>query len=92
MDTELITDTIEQKLENLTTWQISRLQHKCLILIMGVLEKRDLKNDTFIMRRIIKALPIEILEGKMIQIHQNFLNIYEDGEFTSECLNHVKTL
>jgi hypothetical protein len=38
--------------DDLYPWMIARLQNKCLILVLSLMEMRDVKTDTAIIKRI----------------------------------------
>lgn len=78
----------EQDVKPLHKFQIARLQHKFLILIMALLEMRDLKDSEIIMKRIIIALPKELVEHKFTNIYLQYRNLY-DKNYIIQAFGHV---
>ena len=73
---------------NHSTWMISRLQHKCLVLVLSILEMRDPKTDTHIVKRIIRNLSLEKLEFNLLKNYKMFEQIYGQ-EYSMECFEHI---
>ena len=74
--------------KNLDRSQIARLQHKFMVLIMALLEMRDLKDSEIIMKRIIRALPKELLQHKITHIYLQYRNLY-DKKYIIDAFGHV---
>ena len=72
---------------NLDKSQIARLQHKFMILIMALLEMRDLKDSEIIMKRIVRSLPKELLEHKLTHIYLQYRSLY-DKKYIIEAFGH----
>ena len=74
--TFIINDETEKKIKGLNQTQIARLQYQVLVLVMGLLEMRNVKESDLIMKKITQAIPREVLEEGMLQLYQNFYKIY----------------
>lgn len=74
--------------KNLDKSQIARLQHKFMVLIMALLEMRDLKDSEIIMKRIIRALPKELLQHKITHIYLQHRSLY-DKKYIIDAFGHV---
>ena len=78
----------DNNLKDLEKFQISRLQHKFMILIMGLLETRDLKDSDIIMKRIVRSLPKELIEQKITHIYMQYRKLY-DKKYIIQAFGHV---
>ena len=74
---------------DLTPWMVVRLQNKCLILLLSLLEMRDLSNSLPLIRRIMRSLPINVLEVHMAKTFKKFKAIYKD-DYSMQSLNHLE--
>jgi len=74
--------------KSLNQFQIVRLQHKFMVLIMALLEMRDLKDSEIIMKRIVRALPKELLEQKITHIYLQYKSIY-NKKYIIQAFGHV---
>jgi len=61
----------------LEKWQPARLQNKVLILVLSLLEMREIKGKNSIIRRIMRNLPVNVLERHMSKVFKKFNNIYQ---------------
>ena len=59
---------------------ISRLQNKCLILILSLLEMRDVRQDPSIIKRIMPNLPLNVLSSHLVKVYKKFDYLYK-GKF-----------
>lgn len=67
---------------------VARLQNKCLILILSLLEKRDVKGDNSIVKRIMRNLPMNVLERHLGKIFKKYEMIY-GMDYVIESLKHL---
>ena len=74
--TFLINNETEKKIKVLNQTQLARLQYKMMVLIMGLLEMRNMKESDLIMKKITQVIPREVLDSKILEIYQNFKKIY----------------
>lgn len=58
---------------------------KCLVLVLSLLEMRDVRENNSIIKRIMRTLPIHVLERHLVKIYTKFETIYED-DYRLECL------
>ncbi|KRW98864.1 MIR motif [Pseudocohnilembus persalinus] len=72
----------------LEEWQIARLQNKCLVLALSLLEKRDVSQDKTIIKQILRHLPINIVEHHLLNIYGQFIRQYK-SQYKQECLSHL---
>ena len=50
---------------------------------------RDNKNDPYgICKKIIRTLPLEVLEGNLVKVYKKYAKIYMT-EYRSDCLDHL---
>lgn len=59
-----------------------------MILTMALLEMRDLKDSEIIMKRIIRALPKELIQLKITKIYLQYRDLY-DKKYISQAFGHV---
>lgn len=52
--------------DSLELWMIARLQMKCLILVLSLLEMRDVRENNSIIKRIMRTLPMNVLERHLL--------------------------
>ncbi len=65
-------------------WMISRIKYKCLITLESLLEgNRDFK----ILKKMIKALPVQILKKNITWIYEKYRRIYGE-KYTDEAFNN----
>lgn len=62
----------------LESWMIARLQNKALILVLSLLEMREIKGKNSIIKRIMRNLPVNVLEKHMSKVYKRFTDIYKD--------------
>ena len=70
--TFIFNEESEKKIRPLSESQIARLEYKIMMVVLGLLEMRNLKESDLVMKKIIQALPIETLEDHMLRIYKNF--------------------
>ena len=59
--------------EPVKPWMIARLQSKCLVLVMSLLEMRDVKTDKAgIIKKIIRNLPLYVLERHLDKMFKKY--------------------
>ena len=75
--------------QDLEPWMISRLQNKCLILILSLLEMRDVRQDPSIIKRIMPNLPLNVLSSHLVKVYKKFDYLYK-GKFQLASLNHLE--
>lgn len=85
---ELLLSSQDKEVRNLEKYQIARIQHKLMILTMALLEMRDLKESEIVMKRIVRALPKELIELKITQIYLQYRSLYNKN-YISEAFGHV---
>ena len=71
--------------QSMQPWMLVRLKYKIMILTLGVLEMRK---DDAIIKRVIRAIPLDILKENMMQIYKDYKHIYKKS-YTMDCLQHV---
>ena len=74
--TYIFADETEKKLHDLSDSQVSSLQYKVMVLVMALLEMRNMKESDLVMKKIMQALPLETLEAKMLEIYRDFKEVY----------------
>lgn len=62
-----------------------------MTLIMALLEMREIKDSTLIMKRINRALPKELLILKITKIYLQYRALY-NKDYIIEAFNNVKSL
>jgi hypothetical protein len=75
--------------DDLDDWMIARLQMKCLVLILSLIEMRELSDSNPIIKRIMRNLPMNLLQRHMVKCYKKYQLIYKD-EYVMEVFNHVK--
>lgn len=70
------------------TWQFSRLKYKCSLALLSLLEAR--KDNTNV-QRMMKSLPVEILNRNLVDIYRLFKIQYK-GEYKQDIFLHVKII
>jgi len=70
---------------DLKAWQLAKLKYKCSITLMSLLEAR--KNNSNV-DRMMKSIPIEILDRNLIDIYRLFKIQYK-GEYKESIFQHV---
>ena len=77
--------TIRKLKNELSSWRIARIKYKTMILVLSLLEMRS--GDSVI-KRIMRALPIDVLKKNMIYVYTNYKEQY-GNEYVEDALNHV---
>lgn len=57
---------VKEEDDSLELWMIARLQMKCLILVLSLLEMRDVRENNSIIKRIMRTLPMNVLERHLL--------------------------
>jgi len=70
---------------DLKAWQIAKLKYKCSITLMSLLEARK---DNSNVDRMMKSIPIEVLNRNLIDIYRLFKIQYK-GEYKESIFQHV---
>lgn len=70
---------------NLPAWMIEQLKHKCLILLLSLLESQSDSNSVV---KIIQYIPAETLANNMINSFLNYVTLY-GLTYQDEAFNHV---
>ncbi|EGR32738.1 MIR domain protein [Ichthyophthirius multifiliis] len=78
----------QSKNEPLTKWMIVRLQNKVLVLVLSILESRDIKNNCDIIKRIMRNLPLHTLQRHFIKTYGRFFK-YNAAQFDIDSLHHL---
>lgn len=68
---------------------IARLQNKCLVLVLSLLEMRDVKTDTSIIERIVRNFHPTDIERNMRKVFKKFRKIYKSS-YPVDSLNHLE--
>lgn len=70
-------------------WMQERLKYKVLVLILSLLEMRETTGpESVILKRIMRSLPVNVLEKNMCRVFKMFKKIYK-LEYTIESLEHI---
>lgn len=69
-------------------WMVARIQNKVLVLVLSLLEMREIKGKNSMVRRIMRNLPFNVLERHMTKVYKNHYNLYKD-EYLLDSLNHL---
>ncbi|CAD8168125.1 unnamed protein product [Paramecium pentaurelia] len=72
----------------LQRWQICRLMNKILNLIMSLLEGSEINQNNPILKRIMRNLPINLLEKHCVNEYNKYVKIYGD-KYEIEALEHL---
>lgn len=67
---------------------ISRLQNKCLVLVLSLLEMRTAKENALIIQRISRKLLAHVLEDYIVENYHHFNDMY-NKEYEMECFDHL---
>jgi hypothetical protein len=73
----------------LEPWMPARLQNKVLILVLSLLEMREIKGKNSIIKRIMRNLPINVLERHMCKVFKKFHDIY-DVQYLMDAFGHLE--
>lgn len=68
---------------------IARLQMKCLVLILSLIEMREPNDSNPIIKRIIRNLPMQLLQRHLVKAFKKYEAIYRQ-EYVMEVFDHVK--
>ncbi|EGR30673.1 MIR domain protein [Ichthyophthirius multifiliis] len=86
-----ITQKKNQKIksnEGLENWMIYRMQNKCLILILSLLEMRYINENNIIIKKIMRNLPLSLLEPQLVEIYKLYQAAYGEN-YQEECLEYL---
>ena len=75
--------------DELEKWQPARLQNKVLVLVLSLLEMREIKGKNSIIKRIMRNLPMNVLEKHMSKVFKKFNNIYK-SQYLMEAFEHLE--
>ncbi|EAR98945.2 MIR domain protein (macronuclear) [Tetrahymena thermophila SB210] len=76
------------KMEELENWQVARLQNKCLIVVLSLLEQRPINDSNIIIKKIMRNLSLQQLEYQLVEIYKLYEQLYKD-EYPLECLEYL---
>lgn len=79
---------LKKEQQDLEPWMLARLQNKCLILILSLLEKKEISEGNPIIERIIRNLPLPRLESHLIKVYKKYDLIYK-GKYNLSVLQHL---
>jgi hypothetical protein len=81
MDTQYSTDNKKKEKnsgsEPLTDWMIERIRNRCLIIILSLLEMRDVKTDGDLIRIIMRYMPIKLIEKYIVKVYKSQEKFYK---------------
>ena len=83
------TTKISNSMDPIEDWMVARIQNKILILILSLLEMREVKGTNTMVRRIMRNLPFQILERHLTKVYRRLTEIYKD-QYLMESLDHMK--
>lgn len=72
----------------LVPWMKSRLQNKCLILILSLLEMRDVSKNCSIIKKLIRYIPVTMIELQIYKNYKNYEKIYGE-QYIIQALEHL---
>jgi hypothetical protein len=75
--------------EPIEPWMVAHIQNKVLVLVLSLLEMREIKGKNSMVRRIMRNLPFNVLERHMTIVYKNVNSIYKD-EYLLDSLDHLK--
>lgn len=58
------------------------------MLILSLLENREINESNQVLKRIMRNLPIGLLERHLAKSYKNYKTIYED-KYEKQCLEHL---
>ena len=67
---------------------VAHLQNKVLVLVLSLLEMREIKGKNSMIKRIMRTLPIKVLERHMLKVYKKFNKIYGE-HYLMDSLNHI---
>ncbi|KAL4462524.1 hypothetical protein ABPG74_000354 [Tetrahymena malaccensis] len=85
----LIEQYRKSKDQPLTEWMKGRLQNKVLILVLSLLESREVKSNCEIIKRIMRNLPLYVLQRHLIKIYKRFDILYQN-KLNRSSLSHME--
>lgn len=56
----------------ITDWMIERIRNRCLIIILSLLEMRDVKTDEALIKTILRYMPIKLIEKYIVKVYKHF--------------------
>ena len=80
---------IKQQGDALEPWMVARLQNKVLVLVLSLLEMREIKGKNSIIKRIMRNLPLSVLERHLAKIFKN-VNIIYGNQYLMQSLCHLE--
>lgn len=69
-------------------WMVARLMNKILNLIISLLEGREISNSNNVLKRIMRNLPISLLERHSVIEYNKYMHLYK-GKYKIEVLEHL---
>jgi hypothetical protein len=69
-------------------WMIARLQNKVLNLVLSLLESREIDESNQVLKRIMRNLPLTLLEKHVAKVYKKFEILYM-GDYPIESLEHL---
>jgi len=69
-------------------WMVARLMNKILNLIISLLEGREISNTNNVLKRIMRNLPITLLERHSVIEYNKYMKLYR-GKYKIEVLEHL---
>ncbi|KAM3129288.1 hypothetical protein pb186bvf_018575 [Paramecium bursaria] len=82
------TDSKKKKKLPLTKGMKAQLQNKILILILSLMEKREINSKNMILRRIMRSLPINTLEIHISKVYKKFNSLYQ-GNYIMKSFENI---
>ncbi|CAD8103545.1 unnamed protein product [Paramecium sonneborni] len=79
----------QQKGSDLKGWQIERMQTKCLILILSLIEKREISDSNPIIKRIMRHLTPSLLQKHLVKSFDKYDKQCKEG-YQIEVLDRIK--
>ncbi|CAD8068825.1 unnamed protein product [Paramecium sonneborni] len=79
----------QQKGSELKVWQIERMQTKCLILILSLIEMREISDSNPIIKRIMRHLTPSLLQKHMVKCFDKYEKQCKEG-YQIEVLDRIK--
>lgn len=67
---------------------VAHLQNKVLVLVLSLLEMREMKGKNSMIKRIMRTLPIKVLERHMLKVYRKFNKIYGE-HYLMDSLDHI---
>lgn len=69
---------------------VARIQNKVLVLVLSLMEMREIKGKTSMIKRIMRNLPINVLERHMSKVYKKLAVIYGNDVYLLDSLNHME--